>query len=461
MSSKSSPLKALAVPVRTSSKRDRSPDKSLSELEEEQRHLRLEVKSAFKKIKPSGSFDFKYWTDRTKALSLKKRSLKIRSKISMRHFQNNHKPDEKWERSDEHRKLTEQSHAIELEHRLIKKHSQKLEAPENDAELQSRSEGVAFVKLYLTSLRGLNLTADTAERDRENRVRSKFRQDLIDYYCAAHPLEASEEVWCHITGQWINERNVNAAHIFSYKHGTEIMDAIFGRDPGTESELFSPLNGLTMWDVAEEKFDRGLLVIVPNLEEDATTAEIQEWHVNEERGYKIRVVNREDPRMSKLIHGIEQRTWNQLDNKAIEFRSSHRPRSRYLYFHYLTSMLRKAWITGSRSDALLDQLGKRYWATPGPYLRQRFLKAFVREIGHEFEEVVRGGEAEEMEIEGAGGAEEAEDLVVVGVAAQQILLSNEKKNEFDEDDEDDEDDDDDGDDKDDEDFEEEFKGFGL
>ena len=376
----------------------------------------------------------------------------------MRNFRNNNRPDEKWERTDEHRKLTEQSHATELEHRLVKKQSEKFKTVENDADIQSRSDGIAFVKLYLTSLRGLNLTAGTAERDRESRVQSKFRQDVIDFYCAAKPLEQSEEVWCHITSQWIHESSVKAAHIFSYKHGTDIMDAIFGRDPGTESELFSPLNGLTMWNVAEEKFDRGFLVIVPDLEVDATAAEIQKWHATEERGYKIRVANREAKGMSKLIPGTEHRTWNDLDNKAIEFRSSHRPRSRYLYFHYLTSMLRKAWTTESKSDALLDQLGKRYWATPGPYLRKRFLKAFVTEIGHEFEEVVRGGEAGEMEIEGPGGAGKAEDLVVVGVAAQQILLSNKKK--WDDEDDEDDDEDDDDDDEDDEDDEEEFKGFG-
>ena len=36
------------------------------------------------------------------------------------------------------------------------------------------------------------------------------------------------------------------------------MDAIFRRDLGPQSELFSTLNGLTMWDIAEERLDRGL-----------------------------------------------------------------------------------------------------------------------------------------------------------------------------------------------------------
>ncbi|MCJ1471389.1 hypothetical protein MMC13_000028 [Lambiella insularis] len=114
-------------------------------------------------------------------------------------------------------------------------------------------------------------------------------------------------------------------------------------------------------------------------------------------------------------------------------------------------MLRKAWTTESRSEAFRDQLGKRYWATPGPYLRRRFLTAFVTEIGQEFEEVVRGGEVEEMEIAGGEGAEEAEDLAVVGVAAQWILLSNKKRKEFADTFEDPDDS---------EDSEEEFEGLG-
>ena len=114
----------ITVPARTSSKRGTSPDKSLSEFEEEQKILRLAVEYAFKKVKISTSFDFKqvndsymlvitkliwcfnrYWTDRTNALTIKKRSIKLRSKISMP-LSERQKPNEKWERSDEYRKLT-------------------------------------------------------------------------------------------------------------------------------------------------------------------------------------------------------------------------------------------------------------------------------------------------------------------------------------------------------------------
>ena len=54
------------------------------------------------------------------------------------------------------------------------------------------------------------------------------------------------------------------------------MNAIFGTEPGIESELFSPLNGLTISDLAAVKFAQGFLVIIPNLEEGASTAEVQE-----------------------------------------------------------------------------------------------------------------------------------------------------------------------------------------
>ena len=93
MSSCGSPM-GFAIPVRKSSKRGSSPDESLPELEEEQRFPSMEVRSAFKKVKRSGTFDFKCvndsyelvttklvpcfnrrWTGRTEALSLKKRSI--------------------------------------------------------------------------------------------------------------------------------------------------------------------------------------------------------------------------------------------------------------------------------------------------------------------------------------------------------------------------------------------------
>lgn len=364
---------------------------------------------------------------------MKQRKNKLRSKISLRNFRKVSKSDAEWKATDEHRAIMEEAQAIDLEHRLSQRQCDKVKNPDDDVNQMERSDGIAFVKLYLTSMRGLNLSFGTAERDRESAVQSKFRQDLIDLACATDPLHPGF-LWCHVLNEWIRHEEVEAAHIFSYKHGQEIMDAIFGRDAESKAELFSPRNGLLMNHLAEAKFDQGALVIVPNLDDTATAPDIRAWHACNERGYKIRITNRQGKGMNECIRNFPGPTWNDLDNQIIQFRSNYRPRSRYLYFHYLTSMLRKAWTTEKRPDALRDELGKKYWATPGPYLRKRFLKAFAMEVGHEFEEVVQGGEISEGEVE---GPIKVEDVAAVGVAAQQVLLSHKNEEEDSSDDSDD------------------------
>ena len=66
------------------------------------------------------------------------------------------------------------------------------------------------------------------------------------------------------------------------------VNAIFGIELGVESEHFSLLNRLTIFDLAEIEFDQGFLVIVPDVEEGASAAKVQGWHACSEKGYQIR-----------------------------------------------------------------------------------------------------------------------------------------------------------------------------
>jgi hypothetical protein len=337
----------------------------------------------------------------------------------MKYFRESNR-NEDWETSPEYQKEKAKAKATEVHLRLAEKHTEFLQQEEDGPNSRARSEEIAFIKLYTTSLRGLGLSKNTAERERCGDQQSRFREQLIQSYSAVNPDEAGgdDELWCHILNKWCYKDTVKAAHIIPYKGGPELMDALFGREPGTESELFSPLNGLLMSVAAEAKFDNHSLVIVPNLEDTATAAQIHDWHESSERGYKIRVVNPKSQEMQKRIGGELSKRTIDLDHQVIKFKSSFRPRSRYLYFHYLTAMLKTAWTFGDLSDALEHELGKRYWATPGPYLRGRFLKAFVTEVGDVFEPVVRGCALEEPKPEEVG---RPSDLVGLGVAAECVV----------------------------------------
>ena len=54
-------------------------------------------------------------------------------------------------------------------------------------------------------------------------------------------------------------------------------------------------------------------------------------------------------------------------------------------------MLRKSWETAPRDTGILkNELGRPYWGTRGPFLSERMLKAFVEEMGHEYDDLMEG-----------------------------------------------------------------------
>jgi hypothetical protein len=76
----------------------------------------------------------------------------------------------------------------------------------------------------------------------------------------------------------------------------------------------------------------------------------------------------------------------------LEFQSgdSFRLKARYLYFHYVTAMLRlgrskkveKAGMSSHIAEATTPALTK-VWGTQGRYLRDNMIRAFIEGIGHD------------------------------------------------------------------------------
>ena len=221
-------------------------------------------------------------------------------------------------------------------------------------------------------------------------VQKNFREQLIKDSGAAHPNPAVDKLWCAISGSYKRKTLVRASQIFPYRFGQDTMDAIFGRDPMEPGDLFSTRNGMLMDEHAEAMFHKGFFVIVPLLSDNATKEDIQSWHQNEPKRYKIRVVDRSGKGMEVFFDDAETKRWYEIDNQEIHFPSLHRPRARYLYFHYCTTMLRRSWIHEPATRVLKDELGKRFWGTAGPYLKKNMLLGFVEEMGHDFEALLEG-----------------------------------------------------------------------
>lgn len=99
--------------------------------------------------------------------------------------------------------------------------------------------------------------------------RKKFRKVVAEYLGTVFPLSGVPEAlkfpwheysWCTVTGQWLESKSIECAHIVPFDFDTTETAYLFG----VESDaLKDPRNGLFMYELIEKGFDRGWIAIVP------------------------------------------------------------------------------------------------------------------------------------------------------------------------------------------------------
>ncbi len=296
----------------------------------------------------------------------------------------------------------------------------------------------SYISIFTTSKRGLGILSTEAGK-RGSRIQSIFRKELIGAYNAKNSEDPrlANALWCPVLGQWLHKDYMTAAHIVAYMHDQETMDAIFGRNE--KPELFSMRNGLLLSTAVERKLDDGFLVIVPNLPDNPTLAQTTLWQQSEPKEFKLRLIDLSHPEVGTFIDLEKRRTWKDLNGTKLQFRSTHRPRARYLYFHYCLQILRRSWAQSEKGEALKEHMGRHYWGTPGKYIRKQMLLAFIEEVGHQHVDLLSGAAEDDTEDEGQGNQDaEVSDPGLLDALANQVLA---KANDEDEDDDEDEEED--------------------
>jgi hypothetical protein len=228
------------------------------------------------------------------------------------------------------------------------------------AALTPDSEG-AFVSALLHLYKDPRVS-----KKRSTTLQSDLRAKSIIAYSARptkEDLESGEigPEWlrCTISGVFKGPGEIRAAHIVPASLGAELADYIFGA--GTGSRLFSADNCIMMWYGLEKAFDNGNFVVVPV---DSTERPIRRW--------KTVIINSGSrnqpldlPALSRL--GL-------LDEKEIEFPTTHRPAARFFYYHFLMSLLRCRYYQQPGWDVVWEKMkGGQPWPTPGRYLRKSML----------------------------------------------------------------------------------------
>ncbi|KAK2794862.1 hypothetical protein FQN50_009847 [Emmonsiellopsis sp. PD_5] len=263
--------------------------------------------------------------------------------------------------------------------------------------------------------------------EEEESVRKAFRERVIKEYACNHPEPEGpygELLWCPVLSDWVGHTCTVAVQLFDNRHGQEGMDDVFGRDGAGdegEPELFHPRNGLLVCSEVWAAIEEGVFAIVPDVPGNATAEEICRWREMQPREYKVQILD-PDRREAKLAVGYAGKVWNDLNGKRLEFRSEARPSARYLFFLYLTQILRCALRRRFQKGGRIPQgdgVGKKIWAVPGPYVKRSTIRAFVEEFGQEYEhffpEPESGEEDEELK-----EAEHADDDRFYIAAVEQV-----------------------------------------
>ncbi|CAD6591838.1 MAG: hypothetical protein ASARMPRED_005779 [Alectoria sarmentosa] len=388
------------------------------------------ISSARKKLKSKLSLDSEFFGEWGRIYGLEVERVTLRHKQSQTQFCKDREGNlqdvdlEAWIESEEAKSLHEKKSALELNVKLFKEQADGRTVEEgNDDQLQLRH----FMQLCTNSTKGLAISDnDSGMGRRDPKIQSDFREALIKAGNSNHPHPNNDDLWCPVLNGWVE--HTTAAHIFPYNQGQAAMSNIFG----THNELHKIENGLILSTAAEERIGKGDIVLVPNVSDASSKQMMDEWSRSNPKQYKIRVLNPTAKHMN-IFHPcgkLTEKRWTDLDGNEVHFRSNHRPRTRYMYWLYCQTMLRRSWkAKAERHEKAKEELGKRFWGTRGPYMKKNMLRAFVLEMGQEYEHLLEGAVPET--------ASDNEPNPMALAAANNAILRNLQKDEDADDDDDD------------------------
>ncbi|KAI4105231.1 MAG: hypothetical protein LQ339_003562 [Xanthoria mediterranea] len=403
------------ITVRRSSKKRVPP----SSEEQQQRRERLkkineDIKKRRAKLSNRDSFDSPFWQKRACISKLLHDRVNLNRKISLGDM---NVSKTAWVNTEEGKAFVEDMRAHQLDFKICARQADRLRL---DAKNPARNKRRTFMKLFTTSHRGLGINIQkSGDGKRPSKLQWKLRKCLIGASNSHHPNVQDKRLWCAITGEYMPAACLKAAHIFPWASGQLLMTEIFGEGAG----LNSIYNAILMSEEAETHFDKGNFLIVPNVDEQSSAA-ISLWHQSSPKSFKIRVVDPKSLGMDNFVNGEGTRTFRELDGKVVEFRGV-RPWARFLYYHYCVTMLRRSWNKEKKGWVLANDLGKPFWATPGPYVSKNMLKALVEEMGHEYEALMAGA----IEEQDDGQDKEVQGDIFLSAAVQTVQMSNGGKDE--------------------------------
>lgn len=220
----------------------------------------------------------------------------------------------------------------------------------------------------------LRLYKDPKTKNWDRTAQSNMRRDTIAVYKSrGSDAEESDDprimsgIRCVLSGEYFDPEDVNAAHIVPVHLGVEMADYVFGN--GTGARLFSVDNCLMLHKKLEAAFDKGILAFVPV---DSSERPIRRW----------KAVLLSQAAKNQPIYFQTMKKMGDVEGLELKFRSEHRPAARFLYYHFVVSLLRCRQQRESGWEYAWARLRTgQPWPTPGRYLRQSMLLTLARAAG--------------------------------------------------------------------------------
>ncbi|KAK4067392.1 uncharacterized protein Triagg1_7572 [Trichoderma aggressivum f. europaeum] len=174
-------------------------------------------------------------------------------------------------------------------------------------------------------------------------------------------LPPTKDVWCHISAMYHSTKHITAAHIVPFFLDVgSLGELLFGN---RAESLSKAGNSLLLHDKLEGWFDKYLMVIVPV---DAKEVPITRWRSD--------IIDKST--LKEIFHAPLKGA--DIHRKELTFLNEKRPVSRFLYFHFIMSLIRvrheKCYGWEITWAEYYDQ---RPFPSPGNYMRQSMLMALA------------------------------------------------------------------------------------
>lgn len=249
---------------RSPEKGDSSSLKRIRDLENERNDCNEEGKTQRRKLKLESSFDSTYWIARRNIVEKKIQATRLTKQISLASMKDNTKA---FLESEDGQKLILQERALLLDSKLCEAQAEKMRSEE-----EKLSSPRSFRELFIGAETSLGIKNSRGQRD--NSQQPAFRADLRIKMNSDYPDPRRELLWCPVTKLYWSRYAMTATHFFPWTCGEATMEAIFGRSDSGQSEFFKAENGILWPNEAEERFEAGHFVIVPDIADEPTQQQV-------------------------------------------------------------------------------------------------------------------------------------------------------------------------------------------